>query len=69
MSTTVYSSGLCYLSACTDDTDDEATRCVNLSNPTGIAPWKIADEPFAGGQPNPCPCTVEEGKRHVLFNC
>jgi hypothetical protein len=69
MTTTAYSAGLCYLSACTDDTDEEATKAVNLSNPTGVTPWAIADEDFASGDKNGRPCEDEPGKRHLLFSC
>lgn len=69
MTTTVYSTGICYLSACTDDTDDEATSAVNAKAPTGIAPWSIADEPFANGDPNGRPCHGDATKRHLLFSC
>ena len=70
MATVVYSCGLCYLSACTDDTDEIVTQTVNNEHPTGIAPpWTIASEPFADGTANPCPCNDDPNRRHVLFSC
>lgn len=70
MTTTVYSHGLCYLSACTNDTDDEATASVNLTNPTGLShEWAIADEAFASGAANGFPCPDQEGFRHVHYIC
>ena len=63
--------GLVYASLCTDEEDDAALRWLNQSNPTGLDHgWKISsDETFASGQPNPSPCEVSEGFRHVLCEC
>lgn len=70
MSFTPYAVGLCYASVCTDLTDDEATAKLNLTRPTGIEfGWKIADEPFSGGEPNPTPCPDDPSCRHILFVC
>ena len=66
--TNVYAVGLFYLSACTDDPDDVATRAVNMLAPTLGAPWEIADEPFHTGEPNPHPCEHTPGRRHLLFS-
>lgn len=64
-----YSVGVCYASVCTSIDDDAATARLNLLRPTGVGPWHIAAEPFAGGEPNPFPCPDREGSRHVLFVC
>ena len=70
MSTTVISSGLVFLSACTDDDDDTATEAVNAQVPTGISSrWTIHDGPFHDDSPNPSPCELEPGRRHILFSC
>lgn len=67
---TAYSVGLCYASVCTSLSDDETTARLNAERPTGIGPWRIADEAFANGDPNPRPCDQNPGThRHVLFNC
>lgn len=65
-----YSWGLVYASVCTSLSDEEATHQLNLTHPTGVSPWKIADEPFRSGQPNPLPCERNpQTHRHILFNC
>lgn len=64
--------GLCYASACTSATDDEAAARLNAAHPTGVAPWHVSnDSHFAGGEhTNPCPCAANPGThRHVLFEC
>ena len=68
----VYTWGLVHLSCCTDVTDRaEIERLANIDQPTGIASkWTIADEPFASGQPNGCPCNDEPDKyHHWLLSC
>ena len=64
-----YSVGLCYASVCTRLSDDEATARLNALRPTGVGPWRIADEAFADGSPNPSPCHDTPDHRHVLFTC
>jgi hypothetical protein len=63
-----YSVGLCYASVCTNLDDVTATWRLNRDHPTGVGPWKIADEPFVSGHPNPTPCPTSPG-RHILFSC
>ena len=67
----LYTSGLCYCSVCTDLVDrSEVEAETNRVNPTGLdRPWRIADEPFATGENNPCPCNHHEGRRHFLLSC
>ena len=69
--TVIYASGLCYSSACTKDSDEVATRKLNLQHPTGIASqWSVDASPtFASGEPNPTPCPDDPARRHVLFSC
>lgn len=69
--TIIYGVGLCYMSVCTDDTDEEATRILNSEHPTGMdSYWKISEnKTFKSGKPNPCPCEQEDGRRHILFDC
>jgi hypothetical protein len=71
VSVDVYSVGLCYASACatTDVPREEVERAVQRSHPSGVAPWKVADELFRTGEPNPCPCNSDEGKQHWLLVC
>jgi hypothetical protein len=67
---TVYKMGLTYASACTSLPDDEATARMNAEWPSGVASqWTIADEAFAGGEPNPSPCNTGDSNRHILFVC
>lgn len=66
----MYSSGLVYLSVCTDDTDGDMLAVVNASHPTGLDHgWLISDEPFASGAPSPSPCEMIPGRRHILLVC
>jgi hypothetical protein len=71
MSVDIYSTGLCYVSVCTDIADREAIEAeVNKQHPTGIeSQWHIADEPFGSGLPNPTPCTDDETRLHYLLSC
>lgn len=67
---TPYKVGLCYASVCTRLSDQEATDRLNATCPTGLDHgWKIADEPFASGDPNPSPCCDGGPNRHILFVC
>lgn len=65
--------GLVCVSVCapkeTPPADIEAW--INGESPTGISsPWRISEDAFASGQPNPCPCDQEPGTRlHYLLNC
>ena len=70
MITEAYSIGLLHISACTNDTDDEMLAKVENLYPSGTADgWKIADEPFADGSPNPSPRNDDLSRRHVLVAC
>lgn len=65
-----YSVGLCCASVCTNLSNDEATRRLNLAHPTGIAPWELSsDATFASGQPHPNQCEQRDDCRHLLFTC
>jgi hypothetical protein len=67
----IYAVGLCYASACAgaDIDREQVERAVNYRYPTGVGPWHIADEPFATGQPNPCPCNDVPNRQHWLLCC
>jgi hypothetical protein len=67
----VYSIGFCFASVCTSLEDEQATNRLNLLYGTGIeSQWKIADEDFRDGTPNPHPCeNLSETHRHILFEC
>lgn len=68
---TMLATGFIYSSVCTSLDDDEVTRRLNAEWPTGISSaWRIADEPFRDGTPNPTPCPEAAAThRHILFNC
>lgn len=65
--------GICYASVCVLDgtDDDDIVREVNQQNPTGISSrWQLsADETFADGLTNPCPCNEIPGRSHRLLEC
>lgn len=65
-----YAVGLIYASVCTDLDDATATELLNVEHWTGIeSRWRIVDEAFANGSPNPCPCPDRPDCRHILFSC
>lgn len=67
---TVYSMGLCMASVCTSLSVEEAAARLNIQEPAGgTLEWRLADEPFRTGEPNPCPCNDGGGNRHMLFEC
>lgn len=67
MSTVVYKTGVCFASVCTDDDDGVMLATVNATHPSGTAGgWKLTDEVFADGTPNPAPCNIDPARRHVL---
>lgn len=52
----VYALGLCYASVCApkDMPREEVEMRTQWAAPTGIGEgWKVADEPFSGGEANP----------------
>lgn len=67
----VYSNGICAASVCTSLSVKEATRRINLVNPTGISSrWKPSKESFRTGESNPCQCEeYPKTHRHILFVC
>lgn len=69
----VYALGVCSASACAPACLSAAgvAHAVNAMEPTGIdTPWEVAGEPFATGEPNPCPCNTDpDGRRHWLLHC
>jgi hypothetical protein len=66
----IIATGLVCTSVCTDLSDEAATNRLNMEIPTGINRWAISTDPaFAGGEPNPSPCPLFEGARHILFDC
>lgn len=69
----VYTHGLCFMSVCVprDATVDDVEMAANHINPTGIASmWRKSDDSFAGGQPNPCPCSRTPATHmHYLLSC
>lgn len=66
-----YSVGLCSASVCTSLSPEEATLCLNLRHPTGIASrWQLSeDTAFRDGTPHPCQCPDHPENKHYLFHC
>ena len=60
----VYMEGLFYASVCTTLNDAEADAAMARRPGTR---WERADEPFQTGEPNPCQCDTEPGRRHILY--
>jgi hypothetical protein len=68
----VYAVGLCYLSACVRETVgvDEMEELINGKEPTGLdSKWRIAEEDFEDGTPNPAPCPDMADRKHWLLSC
>lgn len=69
---TVYSIGLCSASVCTSLSIEEATKRLNIDQPTGIKSQWVADlsETFKTGEKNGCNCEQNpKTHRHFLFHC
>lgn len=69
----VYAEGLCFLSACVHNSvsSEDAERFVRMNHVAGTSNnWKLHDEPFNTGEPNPCPCDkFPDTRKHYLFAC
>jgi hypothetical protein len=67
----VYTSGLCYMSVCTNLADKTAVEDhANATNPAGTRHgWKVTEPFFRTGQTNPCACNNNTGKYHWLLTC
>jgi len=67
----VYSTGICFMSVCTDLPVEEVAQFANLTRPTGIkSKWTVAKEAFHTGQTNPCPCDQHPLTQiHILLEC
>lgn len=68
----IYVSGLVACSVCApaDMSIEDIEGSVNQQIPTGInSRWRKADEPFAGGESNPSPCSDGPLKLHYLLVC
>lgn len=66
----IYSFGLFYMSVCTNMSPAEAELHARKNNPSGTQNgWRIAQEAFQSGEPNPCPCARHPDRIHILFQC
>jgi hypothetical protein len=68
----VLSWGLVYMTVCVEKsvTRETIEQKANFSQPTGVSsPWRISEENFRGGEPNPCPCPKLGDRLHYLLNC
>jgi len=62
--------GPVYVSVCSDEGPEAAVEWANRLHPTGITPWHLStNETFSDGEPNPCPCDLEQTFTHYLLNC
>jgi hypothetical protein len=67
---TIYSTGVVYASVCSSLSAEDTAQRLNTEMPSGVQPWKLADEPFNNGAPNPCLCDRNpKTHKHYLFNC
>jgi hypothetical protein len=71
MEVRVYAIGLAYASACapSDMEREEVERQVNAQHPSGVRPWRIAEESFRTGEANPHPCQDKPDHLHYLLSC
>lgn len=73
MDIVIYSDGIVHCSVCAPNamTPEEVAQAVNKRNPTGISStWKVSEEPFAGGESNPAPCSHgSDARAHYLMEC
>lgn len=68
----IYSYGLVSCSVCVPAGMDRELieRQVNKALPTGISTnWRISNEGFNTGEPNPAQCNDDSTKLHYLLNC
>lgn len=67
----IYANGPLSMSVCTDLEPEVLTTAINEQHPAGTENgWVIADEPFASGETNPCPCErFPENLKHYLIVC
>lgn len=65
----VIGEGLLYATVCTSLADEALDAAMAELPATDTRGWtRSADEAFATGQPNPCPCEQDpEARRHVLY--
>lgn len=73
MGVVIYTQGLCYASVCApaEMAADEVEAEVRRDHDSGTdGGWRRSiDETFKGGQPNPCQCDQDPGRKHWLFVC
>lgn len=69
----IYAAGAITCSVCAPGGMDRevVSRQVNSQHPTGISSkWQISDDThFKGGEPMPCACDYEPGRKHWLLHC
>lgn len=66
----IYSPGIVHCSVCTNAPPEELITMVNEHNPTGLNHgWRISDDPFRDGSPNPNQCEDKLGNKHYLIVC
>jgi len=66
----VYSEGVMCACVCSDLSQEEVIEHMKTRHRAGeTLVWELSEEPFATGEPNPCPCDTLPGCKHYLFYC
>jgi hypothetical protein len=68
----IYATGLVCMSVCADKgtTKESVEKQANILSPTGIkSRWKVSEDPFADGSPNPNECGYNSNRQHWLLKC
>ena len=64
----VYNEGLCYASVCSSLPVEEVQARMQRRPSGTTRGWRLSEEAFAGGQPNPCPCDQRpDTHKHYVF--
>lgn len=64
----IYAEGVCQASVCTSLSDPKEVEAHMPPSGTSLG-WKVADEPFRTGEPNPSPCNQDPTRKHFLMAC
>jgi hypothetical protein len=69
----LYRVGPCHASICApaESTPEQIAGAADVQHPTGLSHgWSLSDDvTFATGEPNPCVCEIDTGRRHYLLVC
>jgi hypothetical protein len=68
----IYAKGFVHLSVCAPKSmqREVVEARVNAKHPTGLDHgWKVSENPFRDGTPNPGPCNDDPDRQHWLLVC